>query len=99
MAHQGLKQHIELSISRVSTYKALRDEIINYSRARRTWTDPNAMQVDAVHVNVNQERQVDGVAHAQTRAKAAKAAKASPRREARAKREERGDTRSRTAER
>ena len=43
MAHQGLKQHIDLSISRLSTYKALRDEIINYSRARRTWTDPNAM--------------------------------------------------------
>ena len=60
MAHQGLKQHINLSISRLSTYKAFRDEIINYSRARRTWTDPNAMQVDAVHVNVNQERQVDG---------------------------------------
>ena len=60
MAHQGLKQHIDLSISRLSTYKALRDEIINYSRARRTWTDPNAMQVDAVHVNVNQERQDDG---------------------------------------
>ena len=59
MAHQGLTQHIDLSISRLSTYKALRYEIINYSRARRTWTDPNAMQVDAVHVNVNQ-RQVDG---------------------------------------
>ena len=57
MAHQGLEQHIDLSISRLSTYKAPRDEIINYSRARRTWTDPNAMQVDAVHVNVNQERQ------------------------------------------
>ena len=60
MAHQGLKQHIGLSISRLSTYKALRDEIINFSRARRTWTDPNAMQVDAVHVNFNQGRQVDG---------------------------------------
>ena len=60
MAHQGLKQHIDLSISRLSTYKALRDGIINYRRARRTWTDPNALQVDAVHVNVNQERQVDG---------------------------------------
>ena len=47
MAHQGLKQQIDLSISRLSTYKTLRDEIINYSRARRTWTDPNAMQVDA----------------------------------------------------
>ena len=45
MAHQGLKQHIDLSISRLSTYKALRDEIINYSR------------VEAVHMNVNQERQ------------------------------------------
>ena len=56
MAHQGLKQHIDLSISRLSMYKALRDEIINDSRARRTWSDPNAMQVDAVHVNVNQER-------------------------------------------
>ena len=60
MAHQGLKQHIDLCISRLSTYMALRDEIINYSRARRTLTDPNAMQVDAVHVNVNQERQVGG---------------------------------------
>ena len=60
MAHQGLKQHIDLSVSRLSTYKALPDEITNYSRARRTWTDPNAMQVDAVHVNVNQGRQVDG---------------------------------------
>ena len=44
----------------MSTYKSLRDEIINYSRERRTWTDPNAMQVDAVHVNVKQDRQVDG---------------------------------------
>ena len=60
MAHQGLKQHIDLSISRLSTYKTLHDEIVNYRRARRTWTDPSAMQVDAVHVNVNQERQVDG---------------------------------------
>ena len=58
MAHPGLKQHI--GISRLSTYKSLRDEIINYSRARRTCTDPNAMQVDAVHVNVNHDRQVDG---------------------------------------
>ena len=39
MAHQGLKQHIELSNSRLSTYKGLRDDIINYIRARRTWTD------------------------------------------------------------
>ena len=60
MAHQGLKQHIDLSISRSSSYKTLRDEIINYSKSRKTWTDPNAMQVDALHVNVNQERQVDG---------------------------------------
>ena len=36
MAHQGLKQHIDLSISRLSTYKTLRDEIIIYSRARTT---------------------------------------------------------------
>ena len=48
----------------------------------------NAMQVDAVHVNVNQEQQM-GVAHAQTRAWVAMAAKASPRKEARARREER----------
>ena len=48
------------SISRLSTCKSLRDEIINYSRSRRTWTDPNATQVDAVHVTVNQDRQVDG---------------------------------------
>ena len=60
MARQGLKQHIDLSTSRLSTYKALRDDIINYSRARRTRTDPNAMQVHAVHVNVNQKRQIDG---------------------------------------
>ena len=60
MAHQGLKQHIDLSIRRLATCKTLRDEIINYSRARRTWTDPNALQVDAVHVNVNQERQRSG---------------------------------------
>ena len=59
MTHQGLKQHIDLSISRLSTYKALRDEITNYSRARRTCTDPNAIEVDALHVNVNQERQVN----------------------------------------
>ena len=45
---------------RSESYKALRDEIINNSRARRTWRDPNALQVDAVHVDVNQERQVDG---------------------------------------
>ena len=50
MAYEGMKQHIDLGISRVSTYNALRDEIINYSQARRTWTDPNAMQVDAVHL-------------------------------------------------
>ena len=60
MAHQGLKHHIDLRISRLSTYKALLDEIINHSRARTPWTDPNAMQVDAVHVNVDQDRQVDG---------------------------------------
>ena len=57
MTHQGLKQPIVLSISRLATYKALRDEIINNSRARRTWTDPNAMQVDAEHVNFQHERQ------------------------------------------
>ena len=60
MAHQRLKRHIDLSISRLATNKTLRDEIINYSRARRTWTDPNAMQVDAVHVNVSEERQGSG---------------------------------------
>ena len=32
MAHLGLKKHIDLSISRLSTYKALRDEIINYAQ-------------------------------------------------------------------
>ena len=60
MAHQGLKQRVDLSISRLATYKALRDEIINNSRPRRTWTDPNAMQIDAVRINVNQERQGSG---------------------------------------
>ena len=44
MAHQGSKQHTDLSINRLDTYKALRDEILNYSRAHRTWTDKNAMQ-------------------------------------------------------
>ena len=57
MAHQGLKQHIDLRISRLAICKALRDEIINYCRARRTWTNPNAMQIDAVHVSDGQERQ------------------------------------------
>ena len=75
MAHQGLKQHIDLSISRLSTYKALREEIINYSRARRTWTDPNAMQVDAVHVNVNHERQVDGSVSRSDKGKGSKGGK------------------------
>ena len=60
MTHKGLKQHIDQSISRLSTYRALRDEIINNSKACRTWTDPNAMQVDAVHVNINKERQIGG---------------------------------------
>ena len=86
MAHQGLKQHIDLSTGRLSTYKALREEFINHSRARRTWTDPNAMQVDAVHVNVNQNDNSMGVAHAQTSTKAAKATNASPRRRQRQKR-------------
>ena len=59
MAHQLLKQYIDLSISRLATYKALRDEIIN-SMARRLWTDPNPMQFDAVHVSGGQERQGSG---------------------------------------
>ena len=75
MAHQGLKQHIGLSISRLSTYKALRDENINYSRARRTWIDPNAMQVDAKHVNVNQERQADGSGSRSDKGKGSKGGK------------------------
>ena len=75
MAHQGLKQHIDLSISRRSTYKALRDEISNYRRARRTWTDPDALQVDAVHVNVSQERQVDGSGSRSDKGKSSKGGK------------------------
>ena len=75
MAHKVLKEHIELSISRLSTYKSLRDEIINYSRARRPWTDPNAMQLDAVHVNVNQERQVDGSGSRSAQGKGGKSGK------------------------
>ena len=75
LAHQGLKQHVDLSIRRWTTYKALREEIINYSRARRTWTDPNAMQVDAVHVNVNQERQVDGSGSRSDKGKSSKGGK------------------------
>ena len=30
---------------------------MNYSTVCRTWADPNAMQVDAVHVSGGQERQ------------------------------------------
>ena len=75
MAHQGLKQHIGLSTSRLTTKKAVRDEIIHYSRARRTWTDPNAMQVDAVHVNVSQERQVDGSGSRSDKGKGSKGGK------------------------
>ena len=102
MSHQGLKQHIDLSISRLSTYKALRDEIINYSRARRTWTDPNAMQVDAVHVNVNQERQGSGGGSRSDKGKGSKGGKSKSKKESKGK--ERGesghqDTRSQTAER
>ena len=93
MAHPGLKQHIDLSISRLSTNKALRDEIVNYSRARRTWTDPNAMQVDAVQVNVNQERQVDGSGSRSDKGKGGIGGRGkSSRREARTRREERKRT-------
>ena len=60
MAHQGLKQHVDLSVSRLAMYQTLRDEIINYIRASSTWADTNPKQVDAVHVNVNQERQGGG---------------------------------------
>ena len=65
----------------MATYQALRDEIINYSRARRMWTDPNAMQVDAIRSG-----KAVAAAHGQTKAKVVRAAKASPRREARARR-------------
>ena len=75
MAHQGMKQHTDLSSSRLPTCTALRDEIISYSSARRTWTDPNAMQVDAVHVNVNQERQVDGNGSRSDKGKSSKGGK------------------------
>ena len=79
MAHQGLEQHIDLIFSRLATYKALRDEILNYRRARRTWTDPNATQVDAVHVNVNQERQGSGSGSRSDKGKGGKGgARASP---------------------
>ena len=71
----GMAHHIDLSISRLSTYKALRDESINYSRARTTWTDPSAVQVDAVHVNVNQERQVDGSGSRSDKGKGSKGGK------------------------
>ena len=89
MAHQGLKQHIGLSISRLPTYKALRDEIINHSRAHRTWIDPNAMQVDAVHVNVNQERQADGSGSRSDKGKGSKGGKGKSKKGTRARREER----------
>ena len=101
MAHQGLKQHLDLSTSRLSTYKALRDEINNKSRARRTWTDPNAVQVDAVHVNVNQERQVDGSGSRSDKGKGSKGGKGKSKKGSKGmeERRESGDTRSRTAER
>ena len=51
------------------------------------------MQVDAVHVNVNQEWQVDGGSGScLDKGKTAMAAKASPRREARARKEEQAAT-------
>ena len=62
-------------MARLATYQALRDKIINHSRARRTWTDPNAMQVDAVHVNVNQERQGSGTGSRSDKGKGGKGGK------------------------
>ena len=79
-------------VSRLSTCKAVRDDVINYSRARRTWTDPNAMQVDAVHVNVNQEVQIDGSGSRSDKGKGRKGGKGKSRREARAKRGEKAAT-------
>ena len=75
MAHQGLKQDIGLSTSRLTTKQALRDKIINYSKARRTWTDVNAMQVGAVQMNVIQERQVDGSGSRSDKGKSSKSGK------------------------
>ena len=45
------KQHIDLSISLLSTSSGLarRDHQLQ-RRRERTWTDPNAMQLDAVHL-------------------------------------------------
>ena len=109
MAHQGLKQHNDLSISRLSTFKAFRNEIINDSRVRRTWIDPNAMQVDAVHVNVNQERQVDGSGSRSDKGKGSKGGKGKSKKGGKGKERgekavnagtaRRGDTRRRIADR
>ena len=72
MAQQGLEQHIDLSISRLATHQALRDEIINCT----------------VHVNGNQERQGGGRSPWSDKGKGnKKAAKGSLRREARARKE------------
>ena len=50
MVHQVVKWHIGLSISPLSTYNDLCEQIINCSQARRTWTVPNVMHVDQVHL-------------------------------------------------
>ena len=74
MAHQGLQQDIDPSIRRLSGYKALRDEIINYSRVCRTWRDPNAMQVvQCMWTSIKIGKSM-AVAHDLTRARVAKAA-------------------------
>ena len=46
---QRLKEHIEMDSAKLSTYPDLRDEVINYSMAKRAWTQqPVPMQVDDV---------------------------------------------------
>eukprot|EP00971_Amphidinium_carterae_P349252 6490921-Amphidinium_carterae.1 len=48
MQNKRLREHIDLNMDRLRTYEELKDEIITYSRARRLFYDPDAMQVDVV---------------------------------------------------
>ena len=49
MMNTRLREHIDLNMHRLADYAALRDEVINYSRAKKDWTQlPMAMQVDAI---------------------------------------------------
>jgi len=52
MMNQKVRDHLELNAARLDTYEKLRDEVLNFAVARRTWNlDPfdDPMQVGALH--------------------------------------------------